>query len=59
MLIVEKTSNGRTIVRLHKDWHPNRISKGYQPPLRDYMTDSSIRLQGYLLKHGKQQRAQA
>lgn len=59
MLIVEKTINGRTIVRLHKDWHPGRISKAYEPPLKDYMTDSSIRLQGYLLKHAKQQRAHA
>jgi hypothetical protein len=55
MLIVEKTSNGRTIVRLHKDWHPNRISKGYQPPMRNYMTDSSIRLQTGLLKHARKQ----
>jgi hypothetical protein len=33
MLITERTSDGRTIVRLHKDWHPNRISKAYQRPL--------------------------
>ena len=58
MLIVEKTSNGRTIVRLHKDWHPNRISKGYQPPMRDYMTDSSIRIQTALLNHAHKQRNQ-
>jgi len=58
MLIVEKTSNGRTIVRLHKDWHPNRISKGYQPPPRDYMTDSSIRIQTALLNHAYKQRNQ-
>jgi hypothetical protein len=59
MLIVEKTSNGRTIVRLHKDWHPSRISKSYVPPIKDYMTDSSIRIQSALLKHAYKQRAQS
>jgi hypothetical protein len=59
MLIVEKTSNGRTMVRLHKDWHPNRISKGYQPPLKNYMTDSSIRLQTGLFKYANKQRSQS
>jgi hypothetical protein len=38
MLITERTSDGRTIVRLHKDWHPGRISSGYVPPQRNYMT---------------------
>jgi hypothetical protein len=32
MLIIEQTSNGRTMVTLKKDWHPNRISKAYLPP---------------------------
>ena len=53
MLIVEKQSNGRTIVVLKKDWHPGRISKSYIPPLKDYMTDSSIRIQSALLKHAR------
>ena len=53
MLIVEKTNNGRTIVVLKKDWHPGRINKGYIPPLRNYMTDSSIRLQTALLNHAR------
>lgn len=55
MLIVEKTSNGRTIVVLKKDWHPNRISKGHMPPLKNYMTDSSIRIQTGLLNHARKQ----
>ena len=38
MLITERTSDGRTIVRLHKDWHPGSISAGYLPPTRNYMT---------------------
>jgi len=36
MLITERTSDGRTIVRFHKDWHPNRISKSYTPPRPRY-----------------------
>ena len=59
MLIVEKQNNGRTIVRLHKDWHPNRISKGYQPPMRNYMTDSSIRIQTGLLNYAKKEQVQS
>lgn len=35
MLIVERTSNGQTIVVMKKDWHPNRISKAYQRPLQN------------------------
>lgn len=37
MLVTERTSDGRTIVRLHKDWHPNRIGKAYQRPLPNYV----------------------
>jgi hypothetical protein len=33
MLIVERTSNGQTIITFKRDWHPNRISKAYQRPL--------------------------
>lgn len=36
MLVTERTSDGRTIVRLHKDWHPGRISLGYIPPMKNY-----------------------
>jgi hypothetical protein len=32
MLVIERTSNGRTTVRLQKDWNPNRISRAYTPP---------------------------
>ena len=37
MLVVERTSNGQTIVVIKKDWHPNRISKAYQRPLQNYV----------------------
>lgn len=38
MLITERTSDGRTIVRLHKDWHPGRISSAWTPAPINYMT---------------------
>jgi hypothetical protein len=31
MLIIETQSNGQTIVKIKKDWHPNRIGKAYAP----------------------------
>lgn len=34
MLIIEKTSNGRTIVVLKKDWHPMRIGVARVPKPR-------------------------
>ena len=51
MLITERTSDGRTIVRLHKDWHPGRISAGYLPPQRNYIeTEEDYYTQHALLK---------
>ena len=51
MLITERTSDGRTIVRLHKDWHPGRISSGWAPPQRNYMTtEEDYHTQHTLLK---------
>jgi len=51
MLITERTSDGRTIVRLHKDWHPGRISSGWLPPQRNYMrTEEDYFTQHSLLK---------
>ena len=35
MLIIEKNSNGRTMVTLKKDWWPGRISAGWTPPQRN------------------------
>ena len=37
MLIVERTSNGQSIVVIKKDWHPNRIGKGYIRPLPNHV----------------------
>ena len=51
MLVTERTSDGRTIVRLHKDWHPGRISAGWTPPQRNYMeTEEDFHTQTTLLK---------
>lgn len=55
MLITERTSDGRTIVRLHKDWHPGRLGTNYQRPARNYMTYSAdeLKLQRALLLRSK------
>jgi len=50
MLVTEYTSDGRRIVRLHRDWTPDRISKAYTPLMqRIQMTPESYRLQTFLL----------
>jgi len=52
MLITERTSDGRTVVRLHKDWHPSRIGKAYVPPTKNYVTTHDAqRLQAALLRN--------
>lgn len=51
MLITERTSDGRTVVRLHKDWHPGRLGSLYTPPRKNYEAsrDASL-IQTVLLK---------
>lgn len=51
MLRVETTSNGRTIVRLIRDWNPTRIGRAYtpKPQMYDHQRDLT-RLQTVLLK---------
>lgn len=55
MLRLETTSNGRTIVRLHKDWNPTRIGRAYmpRPQMYDHQRDY-YKLQQALLKEAKQ-----
>jgi hypothetical protein len=55
MLIVERTSNGQSIVVIKKDWHPNRIGKAYQRPMQNNMQSRDAwRLQtAFLNKQGK------
>jgi hypothetical protein len=51
MLIIEKTSNGRTMVTLKRDWHIGRMGSQYTPPLRNYVEGASAeRMQRALLK---------
>jgi hypothetical protein len=51
MLVIETTSNGRTMVTLKKDWHPGRMGSQYKPPLRNYVEGASAeRVQRALLK---------
>lgn len=45
MLVIERTSDGRTVVRLHKDWHIGRMSSAYTPPKRNYTTRDAEWLQ--------------
>ena len=49
MLIIEKTSNGRTIVTLKKTWHPGRLGIAYVPKVRS-MDTNEIKWQSALLK---------
>jgi hypothetical protein len=37
MLITERTSNGRTIVRLHKTWHPQKAPTSDVPKLPNFV----------------------
>lgn len=54
MLVIEHQSNGRRIVKMHKDWHPSMMSKAYQPRLKNYVdTYSMERLQRALLMKEK------
>lgn len=46
MLIIERTSNGKTMVVMKKDWHPNRIGKAYQRPLPNLVvSEDAVNLQ--------------
>lgn len=58
MLVTERTSDGRTIVRFHKDWHPDRISKGYVRPPRNFVDSRDAeRIQAGLLRWAYEKKA--
>jgi hypothetical protein len=40
MLVTERTEDGRTVVRLRKDWHPGRIGYAWVPPMKRYTLSS-------------------
>lgn len=50
MLVIERNENGRTVVRLHKDWHIGRMSSAYTPPKRNYVACDAEWLQTTLLE---------
>lgn len=57
MLRLETTSNGRTIVRIVKDWNPTRIGRAYIPKPRMYDHQRDLtRLQTALLKEARHAR---
>jgi hypothetical protein len=49
MLIIERQSNGSTVVKIKKDWNPSRIGKAYTPPHAPLSKDA-YRLQTALLE---------
>lgn len=49
MLIIERNSNGSTVVKIKKDWNPSRIGRAYTPP-QDPLTRDAYRLQTALLE---------
>lgn len=54
MLITQRTSDGRTVVTLHKDWSPSRISQAYMPrPQNNLTSTDTYKLQSALLKRRK------
>lgn len=49
MLIIEQQTNGKTIVKIKHDWHPNRIGKAYAPS-KNYVDSRDMeKLQSALL----------
>lgn len=51
MLVIERNSNGKTIVVMKKDWHPDRISKSYTPPRpRYHLSKDAWNIQTALLR---------
>jgi hypothetical protein len=55
MLIIEQQANGRTLVTLKKDWHPNRIGRAYAPNRNYIDTRFMEKLQSALLAKPRKQ----
>jgi hypothetical protein len=49
MLIIEQQSNGKNIVKIKKEWHPNRIGRAYNPNKNFVDTRDMERVQNALL----------
>ena len=49
MLIIETDTNGQRIIKIKKDWHPNRIGRAYNPN-KNYVNGPTMeKLQAALL----------
>lgn len=49
MLIIEQQSNGKNIIKIKKDWHPNRIGRAYNPNKNFVNTRDMEKVQNALL----------
>jgi len=49
MLVIERTSNGQTIITVKRDWHQGRIGLAYVPKVRS-MDQQEVRWQKALCK---------
>jgi hypothetical protein len=54
MLIIEQQSNGKSIVKIKKDWHPNRIGRAYNPNKNYVDSPTMERVQAAMLNKQKE-----
>lgn len=50
MLVIETTHNGQRMVKIKRDWHPNRIGRAYNPNKNFVDSASMERVQAALLR---------
>jgi hypothetical protein len=50
MLVIEQLSNGQRIIKIKRDWHPNRIGRAYNPNKNFVDSASMERVQAALLR---------
>jgi len=50
MLVIETTRNGQRMVKIKRDWHPNRIGRAYNPNKNFVDSASMERVQAALLR---------
>lgn len=55
MLIIEHQSNGQRIVKIKKEWHPNRIGRAYAPARNFINSRDMERIQSALLAKPRKQ----
>lgn len=50
MLVIERLGNGSTVVKIKKDWHPNRIASEYKGDKYKDHTRGGLMFQEVVLK---------